>query len=208
MVVAEKLDMYKAHKADYAAPKKPVLLNIEPAQYLSIDGTGKPGGEEFIDAVAALYAMAFTIKMTYKTYGRDYTICKLEAVWFIDGNKDIEKAKPNQIHYTLMIRTPDFIKNKQLVEAKRALASRGKAPRAEDVVLNVQKEGKCVQMLHIGPYNMEHESFEQMVMFADENGLAQSGKRHEVYLSDPRRVPPERLRTILRLPVQRKRVGR
>lgn len=140
----EKVDLYKLHKADYAAPKKPVLLEVAPARYLGIDGEGKPGGEEFQARVGALYGAAFTIKMTRKFAGKgDYAVCKLEGL----------------------------------------------------------DEGQCVQMLHLGPFDAERETIAVMRAFMDEEGLTRRGLHHEIYLSDPRRVAPERLRTILRLPV-------
>jgi hypothetical protein len=208
MATKEKLDLYRVHKTDYAAPKKPVLLEIASAQYLAIDGCGAPKDVQFQDSIGALYGVAFTVKMTNKSRGRDYTVCKLEALWWIDGNKPFHDAIPDEIHYELLIRTPNFIRNSHIAEAQGALADRGKSPRVRDIKLETLREGRCVQMLHVGPYDHEDVTIERMREFASDKGLSLAGRHHEIYLSDPRRVSPERLRTILRFPVKREDVGR
>ena len=110
----EKVDLFKQHKADYAAPKKPVLLNIKKALYLVISGQGKPGGEEFEAKIGALYSMAFTIKMTRKFEGLgDYGICKLECLWEMDS-EDFVNLPQEQWRWKFMIRTPEFISKKDL----------------------------------------------------------------------------------------------
>jgi len=196
-----KLDLYKEHKADYVTPMKPVLVRMKPVQYLAIDGRGAPGGERFTACIGALYGSAFTIKMKHKFAGkRDYAVCKLEGQWFFDGDPaDIPKE---QWKWKLMIRTPDFISPKDLKTAVATLLERGKAPEVKEVKLETISEGLCVQMLHVGPYDREHETIERMRDFAEANHVAFAGPHHEIYLSDPRRVPAERLKTILRQPVK------
>ena len=194
-----KLDLYKLHKAEYVAPKQPVLVKTKPAQYLAIDGQGAPGGDRFVRCIGALYGVAFTVKMTRKFAGKqDYAVCKLEAQWDFDG-------EPNRIpqaewKWKLLIRTPDFVSAKELKEAVVTLLKRGKSPEVEEVKLESIDEGLCVQMLHVGPYEKEKESVALMRTFAQSKGLRLVGPHHEIYLSDPRRVPPERLKTILRQP--------
>ncbi len=197
----QKLDLLKEHKADYAAPKKPVILNIAAAKYLAIDGQGAPGGEEFQQAVGALYAGAFTMKMASKSKGRDYAVCKLEALWWADG-VSFPEARPEQVRYKLMIRTPEFIAESDLNDTFDVLRKKDKTPRGGDLRLESLDEGRCVQMLHVGPYDREAETIQQMQAAATAEGLALHGLHHEIYLSDPRRVPPDRLRTILRHPVR------
>src|SRR5215831_14077519 len=108
MKALPKLDLYKVHKADYAAPKRPALVRLKSATYLAINGQGAPGGDEFTACIGALYGMAFTIKMTRKFAGQqDYSVCKLEGQWFFDG--DCAAIPREQWKWKLMIRTPDFI---------------------------------------------------------------------------------------------------
>ncbi len=103
-----------------------------------------------------------------------------------------------------MIRTPPFVKQKELDDAARKLIEKGKAPGADQVKLESITEGPCVQMLHVGPYEEEGRSIGVMNAFAEQQGLALHGRHHEIYLSDPRRIAPEKLKTILRLPVRKK----
>lgn len=197
---AEKLDLYKLHKDQYVAPKKPVLLQIKPAQYLGIKGQGAPGGERFTTCIGALYGVAFTIKMTRKFAGKgDYAVCKLEGQWCFEG--DLTKIPKEQWKWKLMIRTPEFITEADRKQALVALLKKGKSREVEEVKLEMIDEGRCVQMLHVGPYEKECETIALMRSFAESNGFKLAGPHHEIYLSDPRRVPPERLKTILRVPV-------
>jgi len=105
-----KVDLYKVHKQDYAAPRKPVLLNIKQASYLSIEGKGEPGGSEFTEKIGALYGVAFTVKMTRKFAGeQDYAVSKLEAQWWgAGGAMDFITQPKKQWHWKLLIRTPDL----------------------------------------------------------------------------------------------------
>ena len=194
-----KLDLYKLHKTEYAAPKKPALVRTKPARYLAIRGQGVPGGARFTACIGALYGAAFTIKMTRKFAGKqDYAVCKLEGQWFFDG--DPAGIPKDEWKWKLMIRTPDFISPEDLKTAEGALLKRGKSPEVKEVTLETIDEGVCVQMLHVGPYERENETVALMESFAEANGLKLSGPHHEIYLSDPRRVPAERLKTILRVP--------
>ena len=198
-----KLDLYKLHKAEYVTPKNPVLVRMKPAQYLAITGQGAPGGERFTACIGALYGAAFTIKMTRKFAGKqDYAVCKLEGQWFFKG--DLAKIPRDKWKWKLMIRTPDFISQKDLKAAVATLLKRGKSREVEEVELETIDEGQCVQMLHVGPYDKECETTALMQSFAEAKGLKFAGPHHEIYLSDPRRVPPERLKTILREPVAKK----
>ena len=198
-----KLDLYKLHKTDYATPKRPVLLRIKPATYLAISGRGAPGGDAFAASIGALYSMAFTIKMTRKFAGlQDYAVCKLEGQWWADGKEaNFANTPKDQWRWKLLIRTPEFIKAKDLAQAVAVLLKRGKPADVKRVQLETIKEGTCVQMLHVGPYDKEGDTIALMKAFAEQHHLRFHELHHEIYLSDPRRVPPDRLKTILRQPV-------
>jgi hypothetical protein len=196
---AAKLDLYKLHKAEYVTPKKPALVRTKPAKYLTVEGQGAPGGQRFTACIGALYGMAFTIKMTRKFAGKqDYAVCKLEGLWFFDA--DPATIPKEKWKWKLMIRTPDFVSHQDMSAAVDTLLKRGKAREVQEVRLESIDEGTCVQMLHVGPYEKESETVALMQGFAQANGLKLTGPHHEIYLSDPRRVPPERLKTILRQP--------
>ncbi len=202
MKTAEKIDLYKVHKDAYAAARKPGLVNVGKAAYLVIEGEGAPSGKEFTDAIGGLYGVAFTVKMTRKFGGgQDYAVCKLEAQWWTKGGREFT-SDVSKCCWKVMIRTPDFVKKDEVKRAIAALKKRGKAPAADRVKLESIAEGKCVQALHVGPYDQEPVTVESMKAFANTKGLKFEGPHHEIYLSDPRRVPPARLRTILRQPVR------
>jgi hypothetical protein len=205
MATTEKIDLFKKHKADYQAPKKPVFVDIRKADYLCIPGSGAPGGEDFQARIGALYGMAFTIKMTRKVEGLgDYTVCKLEAQWWHgEGAPDFAAAPPEEWRWKLMIRTPGVVGKADLKNAAEKLRSKGKGDHVEDVTLESFAQGKCVQMLHVGPYEREGETVAMMSEFVEGEGYVLHGLHHEIYLSDPRRVSPEKLKTILRRPVRR-----
>ncbi|HEV3118333.1 MAG TPA: GyrI-like domain-containing protein [Gemmataceae bacterium] len=194
---SQKLDLYAQHKAEYVTPKHPVLIHASPAQYLAISGHGTPGDPQFQKKLAALYNVAFTIKMASKFAGQDYAVSKLEGLWSQDG----ASHSSGQWNWTLLIRLPDFIGPKNLKDAIQKLREKGKDPEVEQVEIKKLKEGRSVQMLHVGPYDQEAPTIEAMRKFAADLGLAFRGLHHEIYLSDPRRVPPAKLRTILRYQV-------
>lgn len=200
---AAKLDLYQEYKAEYATPRKPVLLRIAKASYLGIAGRGTPGGEAFQQAIGALYSVAFTIKMASKFRGKDYSVCKLEGLWWVDSGCSFETQPKDQWWWRLLIRTPDFIGKREVQEAGRQLAGKGKDPLFRNVELTPLNENLCVQALHVGPYDREPETIRLMEAFAAQQGCHFDGLHHEIYLSDPRRVAPEKLRTILRMPVSR-----
>jgi len=205
MPAALKLDLYKVHHAEYVTPKKPVLIQTEPAKYLTISGQGAPDGKAFQEGVGALYNVAFTLKMAKKFAGQDYKVCHLEGLWWGDKEGQDFAAQPRDAwNWKIIIRVPDFIFAKDLKEAIATLKEKGKPPAVAIVKLETLDEGQCVQVLHVGSYSKEGETISQMIALAGQNGLSFRGRHHEIYLSDPRRVPPERLRTILRLPVARK----
>jgi len=203
MPTAEKVDLYKDNKKEYAATTKPVLIETGPAVYLSISGKGAPGGSAFTDAVGALYGVAFTIKMTRKFAGkRDYAVCKLEGLWpkLNDGTASVNK---DDWEWQLMIRTPKFVTSADLKKAVETLLKRGKGADCQRVELLSLDEGLCVQALHVGPYDEESKTVATMQSLAEKHGLRSSGPHHEIYLSDPRRVAASKLKTILRQPVKK-----
>jgi hypothetical protein len=201
----DKVDLFKQlKKSEYAQPKRPTLVEIADGCYLTISGAGEPGGDEFSAKVAALYAMAYTIKMTRKFDGRrDYVVGKLEGQWWSERGPDLKNIPKQEWRWKLMIRTPDFVTRTELEQAVKSLLDKGKDPQVKAVKLETLSEGPCIQMLHLGSFENEWETLSQMLDFAQRQGYESHGHHHEIYLSDPRRVPPERLKTILRMPVRR-----
>lgn len=190
-----KLDLYAEHRDEYVAPREPVLVDVGPARYLAIGGRGKPGGAEFAAAVGALYTVSFSVKMASKAAGSDYAVSKLEGLWWKEGSS-VEWS------WQLLIRIPEFITGKHITAAVAKLLERNKDETVSQVTLQALDEGKCVQMLHVGPYTAEQPTLAKMRALAKQHGLSFDGRHHEIYLSDPRRIEADKLRTILRQPVR------
>jgi len=186
----EKLDLYKQHIGEYAAGSIPRTVEVSSAQYLAIEGAGEPGGGAFDAAVGALYSMAFTVKMASKKTGRDYVVCKLEGIY------------PTMTQWTLLIRTPDFIDEEALRLSREKILRKDEDSLADQIKLITLQEGKSAQLLHVGPYSEEQVSIDKLMAYIKQQGLCVDGKHHEIYLSDPRRIAPEKLKTILRYPVR------
>jgi len=202
MAKQDKLDLYRQFKSEYVTPKEPVFVVVGPAKYLSITGHGAPGGEQFKSHIAALYCVAYTLKMAEKFAGHDYKVCHLEGQWWAEDHCDFREHHPKDWQWRLLIRVPDFITQKEVDDTIKTVMAKGKAPFAYQVKLEELTEGRCVQMLHVGPYADEKTAVEKIHAMAEGKGLHVRGPHHEIYLSDPNRVPPERLRTILRYPVE------
>jgi hypothetical protein len=200
------VDLYREHKSEYITPRQPALVKVGRAKYLAISGEGAPASPRFQEAIGALYAVAFTIKMAHKFAGKNYKVCHLEGLWCTaEGTyaEDWSSVPPEHIRWKLLIRVPEFIGARDLKDAAAALQKRGKKVPFAEVKLEMISEGTCVQQLHVGAYDSETATLRAMRTFAAANKLVFSGVHHEIYLSDPGRVPKERLRTILRYPVKR-----
>ena len=204
MAASDKIDLVKLHKEAYSARKKPFLLTVEPAPYLTIAGQGEPGGEMFQARVGTLHAVAYTLKFLSKAAGRDYGVSKLEAMWWADGIEegDFSRAPRDEWRWRLLIRLPDFVGEAELGKAAEKICAKSQVEDVGEVGLTTLGEGRCVQVLHLGPYDEEEHTLSRMREFVDGQGLVFAGRHHEIYLSDPRRVEPARLRTLLRVPVR------
>jgi hypothetical protein len=202
MPAAQKLDLYKVHKAEYVTPKKPVLIQTKPAKYVTITGRGAPSGKAFGKYAGTLHNVARALRVVKKFAGRDYKVSNLESIWWSDEDcENLAAENPDTWNWKILIRVPDFIVAEDLKVAILVLREKGKPPEVADLRLETIDEGQCVQMLHVGPFSQEGKTITQMLELAQEKHLSWRGRHHEIYLSVPRRVPPERLRTILRMPV-------
>jgi hypothetical protein len=198
----KKLDLRKELKAEYAAPKRPRVVETSPGRYLAIQGRGEPGLAEFQAAIEAIYTLAYTLKFAFKMEkGRDYGVMCLEAEYWAAG-QDLTTVPKSQWKWRFLVRTPDFVTEEDVAEVRTRCLAKGKTPLVKKVKLVSLDGGPAVQMLHIGPYDSCGPTYEAMRAFAQEESRKIRGRCHEIYISDPRRVPPERLKTILRLRVR------
>lgn len=206
----EKLDLSKKYKAYYTANAKPELVHVGKAQFLSVRGKGDPSGVDYSLRIQALYSTAYTLKFILKSLGNDFVVAKLEGLWWFDeerfGNPTMDEspvAVPrSEWEYRLLIRMPEFVKENEINTAINTVVSRKNLQLADEVELFEMNEGKCVQMLHKGPFSTEPESLKQILAFCEQNSLSRNGLHHEIYLSDFRKTPSDQLKTILREPVK------
>lgn len=197
-----KLDLAKLHPEQFRARATPEVVKLAPAQYISLEGRGAPESDTFQDAIGALYGVAYTLKFAMKPEGRDFRVSALEGLWWA-GSSGVEfmSTARDKWRWKLLIMVPDFVKKVDLGRAKKALVEKRGRGLFERVELETLRGGRCVQMLHVGPYSDEPASIRAMHELMAEEGLRPSGRHHEIYMSDPRRTAPGKLRTILRQPV-------
>lgn len=208
--MADKLDFKKEYKDLYMPGRKPVEILVPRMNFIQVDGVGDPNGTNYQDAMSALYALSFTIKMSKMSDQQpqgyvEYVVPPLEGLWDVDpANLSISR---DEWTWTSMIRQPDFV-TQDVYEWALAEAQRKKPEINFDKARYAQwEEGLCLQAMHIGPYSTEPETVAQLHAYMEENGLApdfsEERRHHEIYLGDPRRIAPEKRRTVLRLPVRR-----
>lgn len=201
--MAEKIDFKKTMESYRARRGTFWVVDVPVLQCLVIDGQGDPNtSTEYVQAVETLYPVAYKLKfLSKRELGRDYVVPPLEGLWWANDMRVFTSARDkSQWFWSMMIMVPEWLDADHVSEVKLQVGD--KAPRITDLRLAHLDEGRCVQTLHIGPYDAEGPVLEQMHHeFIPSHGLSLTGKHHEVYLSDPRRTAPERLRTILRQPV-------
>ncbi len=201
-----KVDFKKEFKELYAPPKKFVVVVVPEMQFLMIDGHGDPNtAQEYQDALEALYAVAFKMKfISKKTLEKDYTVPPLEGLWWADDMETFSiKRDKSQWDWTMMIMAPEWITSQIFDQAVEQVRKAKNPVSLDKLHLESYHEGESVQIMHIGSYDDEAPTLDAMHSeFIPENGYTENGKHHEIYLSDPRRVAPEKLRTVLRQPVR------
>jgi len=202
----EKVDLRKQLQAYYkASAKEPNILDVPAFSFLCIDGQGNPASDPaYSEAVSALYGAAYTLKFAVKKeLGIDYTVMGLEGLWWMADGSIVSDLNKDFWSWRMMILQPEWVTQERLDAALVELRRKKPQPRQEDVRLERYHEGLAVQLLHIGAYTEEHENIMRMHQYAIQRGHALTGKHHEIYLSDPRRTPAEKLKTILRQPIIR-----
>lgn len=211
----DKLDYKKAYKDLYQPSAKPSIIDVPEMVFIAVDGKGDPNTcSEYKEAMEMLYGLSFSIKMS-KMNGKqpvgyfDYVVPPLEGLWYVDdemfdGTNITEK---DRFCWTSMIRQPEFV-TYEVFEAAKAVLQKNK-PQLDLSKARLVKftEDLCVQIMHKGCYDDEPASIEKMRVFLSENGYAEdfseSRFHHEIYLSDPRRCAPEKLRTVIRHPIRK-----
>lgn len=197
-------DVKRALK-DFYAPKNRqwALVEVPPQQFLAIDGVGDPNtAPDYPRAVEALYAVAYTVKFASKHTGHDFVVGPLEGLWWSpDPAVFITRAKQSW-HWRMLINLPDHVTADQVKQAADTALTKKKLPSIADVRHETLREGTCAQVLHIGSYDDETPLLTHLHdVYLPANNLTEAGLHHEIYLADPRRTDPNKLRTVIRQPV-------
>ncbi len=204
-------DFKKEYKEYYQPKKKPEIINIPSFNFIAVRGKGNPNEENgmYQQAISALYAVAYTLKMSYKTDYKiegfyEYVVPPLEGFWWQEDEKNVDYLNKEKFHWISVIRLPDFISKKDFDWAVEK-ASMKKKIDCSKVEFFTFEEGLCVQMMHYGSFDEEEATVEIMNQYLQEKGYRndfnKSRLHHEIYLSDARKVAPEKWRTVIRHPI-------
>lgn len=207
-------DYKKEYKEFYMPGGKPQIIEIPPMNYIAVRGEGNPNEENgaYKQAIGILYAIAFTIKMSpkagYKIEGYfDYVVPPLEGFWWLSGGNEIDYGHKEGYRWISVIRLPDFVTKRDFEWAVKEVERKKKTDCSKTEFMTVN-EGLCLQVMHIGSYDDEPAIIALMDDFLEKNGydkdITDERRHHEIYLSDPRRVAPERCKTVIRHPIKKR----
>ena len=206
-------DFKKEYKEFYMPKSKPETVTVPKANYIAVHGCGDPNEEDgaYKKAIGVLYAVAYTLKMSYKTDRRiegffEYVVPPLEGFWWQDGVDGIDYKNKASFRWISVIRLPDFVTEEDFRWAVETAQNKKKLDCSSAEFLTID-EGLCVQMMHIGSFDDEPASIALMDAFLAENGyendMTQTRLHHEIYLSDARKTAPEKLKTVIRHPIRK-----
>ena len=206
-------DFKKEYKEFYLPKSKPEIITVPKVNYIAVRGKGNPNeeGGSYQEAVGILYAVAYTLKMSYKTDYKidgffEYVVPPLEGFWWQDGIDGVDYSDKSSFNWISVIRLPDFITQEDFKWAVETASKKKKIDCSSAEFLTIN-EGLCIQIMHIGSYDDEPTSVKLMDDYLNENGYAndmnQSRLHHEIYLSDPRKIEPEKWKTVIRHPIKK-----
>ena len=206
-------DFKKEYKEFYLPKNKPQIVNVPKANYIAIRGQGNPNeeGGAYQRAISVLYAVAYTLKMSYKTEYIiagffEYVVPPLEGFWWQDGICGVDYSNKATFNWISVIRLPDFITKKDFDWAVKTASEKKKVDCSKAEFLTIE-EGLCVQIMHFGSFDDEPGSLEKMDKYLEENGygkdFSDTRLHHEIYLSDPRKTTPDKQKTVIRHPVKK-----
>ena len=207
-------DFKKEYKEFYLPKNKPEIVNVPTANYIAVRGKGNPNtpNGEYQQAISVLYAVAYTLKMSYKTDYKiegffEYVVPPLEGFWWQVNVSGVDYGNKDAFNWISVIRLPDFITKTDFEWAVENASKKKKLDCSKAEFLTID-EGLCVQIMHIGPFDNEPESVRIMDAFLEENGyvndINEKRLHHEIYMSDARKVAPEKWKTVIRHPVRKK----
>jgi hypothetical protein len=197
----KKIDHKKLFKHLYnPSAKKPELIAVPPMNFLMIDGQGDPNtSKDYAAAVEALFTLAYTIKfMIKKTQEIDYKVMLLEGLWWAKNMNDFVANDRKNWQWTMMIMQPDIVTKKIFAEALAQAQEKKGLPKLAEIRFETYDEGLVGQLMHVGPFSAEGPNIQKIHEYILESGKKLSGKHHEIYLNDPRKTNPAKMKTVLR----------
>ena len=199
------MDYAKDFKQFYNPPAKPQIIEVPEIKYIMMDGHGDPNNNPaYQQAVEVLYGLSYALKFANKKTGReDYKVFPLEGLWWALNN-ELDWFDKNKWFWTAMIRQPDFIGQEEFVAIQAETIAKKKDSTFGIARLESYNEGLCVQTMYFGAYSDEHPTIMALHQYAYDQGYTLRGKHHEIYLGDPRRTAPEKLRTVIRQPIEKR----
>ena len=206
-----KYEWRKQEKELYSTKKQPVILNIPAQKFISLHGVGNPNGPEFSQKIQTLYPAAYGIKAAFKKFAADknfeyddYVVFPLEGVWSLTKKgQQMDHLDKNEFSYDIMIRVPDFVPDELIKPTLAAVRDKKDLPAIDEIEIKEFPEMEVGQIMHLGKYDDEPASFEKIDQLVASQSKQRSSKIHrEIYLSDARRVAPEKLKTILRYKIK------
>lgn len=193
----------------YKAKQEAQSICIPPMLFIKVDGEGSPDSPEFQEAIQVVYGLVYGIKFWDKQHmppkGYDkFTGAPLEGIWWTKSGKDFDIKNQKDWQWTIMMRVPEFVTEPFFNKITNELTAKKKTDMYKKARLETVHEGLCVQIMHVGPYEKEQLSLDKMMEFTQEGGYETYGRHHEIYFSDPRRVPEDKIKTILQRPIRKK----
>lgn len=200
----EKLDLKKKLKNLYSAPKEPTIVEVPRMKFLAMDGEGDPNNSVvFQHNTEALYGISYSLKFMAKKLDPqlDYVVMPLEGLWWTDNIEDFSQDNKDIWKWTLMIMQPDFITADMVEKAIKDVEKKKGIIISNRIRFEEMEEGLCAHIMHIGPYAEEQPTVEKLHSFIKDKGCNLRGKHREIYLSDPRKADPSKMKTIIRNPI-------
>lgn len=208
-------DYKKEYKGLYMPKATPTIVEVPEMKFIAVNGSGNPNEPdgEYQQALGILYPVAYALKMSYKTDYHidgffDYVVPPLEGLWWTDNGVIDDFTDKSAFHWTAMIGIPDFVKSDDIEWAKREVLRKKRLDCSSLYSMSFE-EGLCSQIMHIGPYDTEPVSLDAIDKFIESNGyikdITANRRHHEIYLSDPRKCSPEKMKTILRIPIAKRK---
>jgi hypothetical protein len=201
----EKID-FRVQRTDLYSPgsKAFTVVDVPSFEFLMIDGHGDPNtSADYVAALEALYTLSYTAKFTSKVeLGRDYSVLPLEGLWYAESAEAFLTGAKDLWSWTMMIRQPVPLPIDLWTAVRHKAAAKKQSPALDAVRLESFAEGRSVQIMYVGPYAAEGPTILRMHDWISQNGYRENGSHHEIYLGDPRRTKPERLKTVLRQPIR------